>query len=146
MGLFRKLIVMGGIIAALPSQPNTGTVASVAQGNPVSWEYFSAAAETFADFNGFCDRKPQVCVAAQSLAGVLESKAKYSVKLVYQWANESTGEQPRKLKLPANLANVDTIRTSSFKTAVASVASSTSTLKIEDLVPEWHGSLTAEKG
>lgn len=137
---------MGGIIVALPSQPHSALVEGGAQENLVSWNYFSAAAEAVSDFNGFCDRKPLVCVTAQSLAGVLESKAKYSVKLVYQWANESTDGQPRKAKLPGNLAKVDTIRTSSFKSAVASITTGTSTLKIEDLLPEWHGSFSAEKG
>jgi Family of unknown function (DUF5330) len=146
MGLIRKIIVLGGIIAAMPSQPHSAQDVNVAQLDVASWSYISAAAETVSDFKSFCDRKPQVCVTAQFLAGSLEGKAKYSAKLVYEWANVATVAPQRKVKAPAASAKVDEIRTSTFDTNEVATAVNSSTLKIEDVIPEWHGSLAAEKG
>ncbi len=131
---------------AMPTPPHSAQDADGTQNALVSWNYISAAAETVSDFKGFCDRKPQVCVTAHFLASTLEGKAKYSAKLVYEWASESSAEQSRKVKLPGNLAKVDQINTGSVAAEVASAAVGSSTLRIEDLIPDWHGTLQPEKG
>jgi Family of unknown function (DUF5330) len=139
MGLIRKVFVVGGALLAMPSPPQTSQTGSAAAST--SWSYFSAAADTVSDFKGFCDRKPQVCVTAQYLAGSLEGKAKYGAKLIYEWASDSSSQAP---KPGGNLAKADQIKTSATGPQLATA--STSTLRIEDLVPEWHGTLQPEKG
>ena len=146
MGLYRKLFVVGALFA-LPSPPQSAQDAGSQASSLVSWNYISAAAETVSDFKGFCERKPQVCVTAQYLATSLEGKAKYGAKLVYEWANESGSELNS--RLPANLAKnnkADPLTTSSVGSDVASAAMSSSTLGLEDLIPEWRGTLQPEKG
>jgi hypothetical protein len=143
MGLLRKLIVVGGAFMAMPSPPQTvQTAQTVAAAAPSSsWAYLSAAADTVADVKDFCARKPQVCGTAQYLVGSLEGKAKYSAKLVYEWANESaSGTKPQ------SLAKVDPIQTGSTNLRIANLGLHNSTLEIEDLIPEWRGTLVPEKG
>ena len=146
MGLIMKTLVVGGALLALPSPPQLSQGASGPQASASSWAYISAAAETVSDFKGFCERKPQVCVTAQYLAAGLEGKAKYNAKLIYEWANESSSEKPKLVKVPQNLAKADPIRTSSVDTAVASADTNSSTLRIEDLLPEWQGKRLPKKG
>ena len=42
------------------------------------------------DAGEFCGRQPMVCVTADFIATKLEAKAKYSAKLIYEWANEAS--------------------------------------------------------
>ena len=146
MGFIIKSLVVGGTLLALPSPPHSEQDGSGQSADANSWAYISAAAETVSDFKGFCERKPQVCVTAQYLAAGLESKAKYNAKLLYEWANESSSDKPMLVKVPRNLAKADPIRTSSADRVVASVESSGSTLRIEDLLPEWQGKGPPKKG
>ena len=88
MGLIRKALVLGGIFMALPNPPVTQQVAGEpASAQSSTFATLSAAAETFADFKGFCERRPQACVTAQYLTATLEGKAKYTARLLYEWAN-----------------------------------------------------------
>ncbi len=146
MGLLRKAIFIGGIIFAMPSPPVILQPGQIAQTMPdsTSWTYIAAAADAVADMKSFCDRKPQVCSTAQYLAVTMEGKAKYSAKLLYEWANESTHGQTA--ALPQNLAASDPINTGTIKPKLRGTLAENSTLKIEDLVPEWHGTLTPDKG
>jgi Family of unknown function (DUF5330) len=137
MGLIRKIIVVGGALMAMPNAPHS----TPDQNGSSSWTYISAAAETVSDFKGFCDRKPQVCVTAQYLAQSLEGKAKYSAKLVYEWANESTSGKPQQVKLLDGVAKINDIKTGSIEPKLASAPT-----RIEDLIPEWRGTLLPEKG
>jgi Family of unknown function (DUF5330) len=81
-------------------------------------------------------RQPQVCVTAGQLAVTLEAKTKYSAKLVYEWANDATGEQRPVTTLPEDLAGFDNIQTGS-RPSHSLVRQSQSTLRLEDLIPEW---------
>jgi hypothetical protein len=145
MGLIRKIIVVGGALMAMPAPPQTVQNGNIVQAvaPSSSWAYISAAADTMADVKDFCARKPQVCGTAQYLVGSLEGKAKYSAKLVYEWANESATGNPHKLQ---NLAKADPIQTGSTDTRFASLGLHNSTLEIEDLIPQWRGTLEPEKG
>jgi hypothetical protein len=94
MGMLRTTFILGAVIFALPSPPpvpGDGTDAP-----PVSTvAYVAAAAEAFGDVKGFCARKPFVCETAGHLVSAVERKAKYSAKLIYEWANEATAEHAR---------------------------------------------------
>jgi Family of unknown function (DUF5330) len=147
MGLFIKAIIFGGVILAMPSPPPdlSGSAATDISAPSSSWSYISAAAETVADFKNFCERKPQVCVTAQYMAGSLEGKAKYSAKLVYEWASA----EPAKPKLPNKAkaaVQADPIQTGSIDMHLKGTLNENSTLRMEDLVPEWHGTVEPEKG
>jgi hypothetical protein len=96
MGLFRKAIVVGVILFALPSpppQPGDGANASLQSS---SFAAFTAAADTFADFKGFCERRPQACVTGQYLTALVEGKLRYGAKLAYEWANPQAAQQAAK--------------------------------------------------
>lgn len=120
---------------AMPSPPVQLQSGATALATPsTSWTYIAAAADTVADLKSFCERKPQVCSTAQYLAGTLEGKAKYSAKLVYEWANSAAPP-------PQTLAKADPISTGSINFKMATSMSANSTLRIEDLIPEWRGTI-----
>ncbi|MEP6827767.1 MAG: DUF5330 domain-containing protein [Aestuariivirga sp.] len=94
MGLIRKALIVGGLFYALPSPPATPPVAGVdAPLQSSTFATISAAAETIADFKGFCERRPQACVTGQYLAVTLEGKARYTARLLYEWANPTAPVQ-----------------------------------------------------
>ncbi len=98
----------------------------------------------FADAASFCNRQPQVCKTAGYVAGKLQAKAKYSVRLIYEWASESNAE-PHVSPL-ANQASADPIETGSIASAeVKPAKSGQSNLKIEDLIPPWRAPTTSKK-
>ena len=136
--MLRKTIIVVALAAAMPSPPKDATgLQPVSVADTGMFAYIAAAADTFADMRGFCVRNPDVCVAANSLAGTMEAKAKYSARLIYEWANEATGapkagSQP----LPLDLAALDDLATGSAEKHPI-VAESQSTLTLQDLLPEW---------
>ncbi len=147
MGLIRKAIFVSGLVFAMPSPPATmqaGQVASVMP-DSTSWAYIAAAADTVSDLKDFCVRKPQVCSTAQYIAGSMEGKAKYGAKLVYDWANESANGQ-NITAAPEITATVEPNITVVLKTKLHGTIAENSTLKMEDLVPVWRGTLTQAKG
>jgi hypothetical protein len=92
MGLIRKALVVGGLFLALPSPP----AQLGADGQPgmqsSTFAAITAAADTFADFKGFCERRPQACVTGQYLAATFEGKARYGVHLIYEWAHPQVAQ------------------------------------------------------
>ena len=136
--MLRKTIIVVALAAALPSPPKDGAVQpTVAVTETGVFGYVAAAANTFADMRGFCARNPDVCVAASSLAGTMEAKAKYNARLIYEWANEATGAPQADLPpLPLDLAALDDLATGSAEKRLV-VAQSQSTLTLQDLLPEW---------
>ena len=102
-----------------------------------------SASDAVADVALFCNRQPGVCQAAGYVAGKLEAKAKYSVRLIYQWANESSGE-PMASPLGNQADASDPITTGSTVVAKLEVQNQ-STLRIEDLIPPWRGPVTHKK-
>ena len=146
MGLIRKAIFVSGLVFAMPSAPATMQAGQTAMVMPdsSSWAYIAAAADTVADLKGFCDRKPQVCTTAQYIAGSMEGKAKYGAKLLYEWANESAKGQTAVVleNMAAGEPNTSVVA----KTKLRGTIAENSTLKIEDLVPAWRGTLTQAKG
>ena len=136
MGIMRTTLVLGAILAFMPSPPEDAaqTSQAVAAG-PGSFGYMAAAVEAVADVRSFCQRKPGVCEAAGFMANKIEAKAKYSAKLIYEWANEATADGSA-LPLPIDLAKADPITTSAVGAGLA--VESHSTLLIEDLLPEWR--------
>jgi Family of unknown function (DUF5330) len=142
MGMLRTLFVLGAGFALMPSPPpDAATTAS----GPSQFAYIAAAAETVADLRSFCQRNPNVCVAAGSMAQTVENKAKYSAKLIYEWANEATGDGRIK-NLPDNLASADPVEISAPTVAAASMKASQNTLTLADLEPKWRKPKALPKG
>ena len=104
MGLIRKALVVGGLFLALPSPP----AQQGADGQPgmqsSTFAAITAAADTFADFKGFCERRPQACVTGQYLAATFEGKARYGARLIYEWANPHAAQDAQQTATALPLA------------------------------------------
>ncbi len=113
MGILRTTLVLGAIFVLLPSPPHMAKPGDMeVAGDPGTFGYVIAATDAFSDVKGFCMRKPAVCDAAGHMAIKIEAKAKYSAKLIYEWANDATAEPERKKKKPA-AKDLDNIATGS---------------------------------
>lgn len=145
MRIIRTIMLLTGATVFLPSPPDGG---SVTAGNTMAQAsqdgVLVSAVAAVSDVASFCSRQPGVCQTAGYVAGRLEAKAKYSVRLIYQWANESgegTGLAPTGLT-----AKADPLTTGSAQRLTVAAADSQSTLKLEDLIPEWRGPIPHNKG
>jgi hypothetical protein len=127
MRIIRTLLVVTGGLFLLPSPPEGE---SAGDQEPAAFELVGSAMRAASDAAAFCDRQPGVCETAGYVAGKLEAKAKYSVRLLYEWANEAGQDGAA---LPQG-QTADHIITGSTARVAAQ-----STLTIEDLIPEWRG-------
>jgi hypothetical protein len=145
MRIVRTIIVLSGIAAFMPSAPEDVNQAapSVASAETSDTGYLEIASNTFSDLASFCARQPGVCETAGFVAHKLELKAKYGVRLIYDWANEANttpAVQPEIAK------GSDPIETGSMKLASAKrlPQTSQSTLRLGDLIPVWRGPASAK--
>ena len=142
MRILRTIIVLSGITALMPSPPDD---ASQVRQNVTAKDtgYFEIATNTFSDLASFCQRQPGVCETAGFVAHKLELKAKYGVRLIYEWANEANTLSSSSLQ-PDIADGTDPIETGSMKLASAKQQSpiSQSTLRLDDLIPAWRGPLS----
>ena len=134
MGVFRTIMVLTGITVFMPAPSENASTQSPARD---SVSVVSAASRTVADVASFCSRQPGVCDTAGYVVAKLEAKAKYSVRLIYEWASEANGE-PRVSPL-ADVAARDPI-------ATGSVLASRSTLRMDDLIPRWREPKSRQQG
>lgn len=135
MGILRNAIILGAVAVAMPNPPASEQQPGVVPPTASSFAYLAAAADAFADVRAFCERRPGVCQTAGHLAVTMEAKAKYSAKLLYEWANDAGDATLHQAGLPPDLANADPIATGS--TAEKLALAPQSTLKLEDLIPAW---------
>ncbi|MGH6906746.1 MAG: DUF5330 domain-containing protein [Aestuariivirga sp.] len=133
MRIFRTLVLLTGIAVFLPSPPDDG-----AQNEPTqaaaeisTFGLIGGATSAFADAASFCTRQAEACRVAGSVAGKLGAKAKYSVRLIYEWASEPNAETS------------DPIKTGS--TAVVPGGNGQSSLRLDDLIPPWREPAAAKK-
>jgi len=144
MGYLRNALIIGGLALALPAPPPSDSGGEVPQQSS-TFAFVAAAADTFADVRSFCQREPGVCQTASHIAMTMETKAKYSARLIYEWASEATTQSNAKPGPKDELANADPIATGAMSKA-KNPAISQSTLKLEDLLPEWQAPGTPHKG
>lgn len=105
----------------------------------------SSATLAIADVANFCGRQPEVCQTAGLVADRLEAKAKYNVKLIYEWAAE--GSAP--VGIPATVdqtAASDPMATGSTPATTARLTAGQSTLRLEDLIPSWRSPASKKNG
>jgi hypothetical protein len=167
MGILRY-IVLGAVGFALLPTPPASQLPQGEAATPVAkletHTLLSAAIGTVADVATFCARQPQTCEAMASVASVAEAKAKYSLKLAYEWANgqpiaapvgdngQSNGisgllKQPdlqdRHAPQPSaelGASPADPLVTgSTSRMAETRTDTGTNTLRIDDLIPDWRG-------
>ena len=145
MRIFRTIMMLTGVGVFLPSPPEGSTPGKIpqAQAEAVPPSLMSSATLAIADAVGFCNRQPTVCQTAGYVAGRLEAKAKYSVRLIYDWANDSGSPKPSPL---GDVATSDPLKTGTTSPAPVRLAGGQSTLRIEDLIPEWRGPKAKSKG
>ena len=91
MKIIRTLVIVTAGAFLLPSPPDS----QQANITPTP-ELMAAAANAASDVGSFCNRQPAVCSTASNLAGTLEAKARYSIKLLYEWANKDDAAARRK--------------------------------------------------
>lgn len=142
MRLIRTIIVLSGLAAIMPSPPEDASqaAAKAAGAQVTDTGYLDVATSAFSDLAAFCGRQPGVCETAGLVAHKLELKAKYGVRLLYEWASEAN--TPPSAALQPDIAErADPIATGSTKLAAAKPQPepSQSTLRLEDLIPLWRG-------
>ncbi len=142
MRIFRTILVLTGITVFMPSPPEDVTQAgqSVAAAKNSDSGYFDVATNTFSDLAAFCERQPGVCETAGFVAHKLELKAKYGVRLIYEWASEANTLSSSSVQ-PSIAKGSDPIETGSTKLASVkkTAPDSQSTLRLGDLIPVWRG-------
>jgi hypothetical protein len=139
MKIIRTLVIVTAGAFLLPSPPDS----QQANITPTP-ELMAAAANAASDVGSFCNRQPAVCSTASNLAGTLEAKARYSIKLLYEWANKDDAAAR-----PPKVGAVQTevmLPQASFQMAAADVVPSQSTLKLEDIIPEWRDPMQVQRG
>jgi len=145
MRIIRTIIVLSGIAAFMPSAHEDVNQAAPATASAEVSDtgYLEVATNTFSDLAAFCARQPGVCETAGFVAHKLELKAKYGVRLIYDWANEASTPSA----VPPELASSsDPIETGSMKLASAKrlPKNSQSTLRLDDIIPVWRGPASAK--
>jgi uncharacterized protein DUF5330 len=147
MRILRSFILLSGIAVLMPSPPerDNSSAMMLASDAAETVGLVTTAARMVSDVASFCGRQPGVCQTAGYVVAKLEAKAKYSVRLLYEWANEANGE-PAVSPYADQADAADPIETGSTLAVRAAGGQSQSTLTIEDLLPEWRGPLTPKKG
>jgi Family of unknown function (DUF5330) len=137
MKIIRAAIYLGVLAFLLPAPPEdpapqhatlgTAAMAPTASGG----DLFAAAVRAVDDVSGFCTRQPAACDTAHALLLKLEAKAKYTMRLLYQWAE--TPKPPPAASTEARLG--DPITTS---TVAGSERPASDALLPADLRPKWR--------
>lgn len=129
MRVVRTIFLLAVAAFLMPSPPENRLALLPASEDPPATEFLTAAVSTVADMRDFCTRQAAVCDTAHYLAVKLEGKAKYSIELIYQWAQDSNG------------------LTSSQQAAIGEAETAgRNTLRLDDLIPEWRAPKPAPQG
>ena len=141
MRLIRTILVLTGAGVLLPTPPeNVAAQKPVVAEEVSTLEMLSSASSALSDVGSFCSRQPGVCQTAAYVAGRLEAKAKYSARLIYEWASDATSD-PSLPARPQQAITVDMMQTGTTRLALSGPRKkkSQSTLKLDDVIPEWRG-------
>ena len=129
MRILKTIFGLAIVTALLPAPPED---AAVGQKSAATSELVSAAVGTVADVHDFCSRQASVCDTANLVAVGFEAKAKYGVRILYEWANESSIGA-----VPDQADAADRLPTASVAAMDDSEASQ-NTLRLDDLIPDWR--------
>ena len=159
MGIFRFAVIGMAAFVLMPMPPEENQAAGLQPVAAIQTEdLLSVAFGTFTDLASFCARQPQTCEAMAGIAAVAEAKARYSIKLAYEWANGQPGSHAGSGAgaIPASGEPAVTVDAGEPATTIlkqsaadplvtgstAKIASNdagTNSLRIEDLIPDWRG-------
>ncbi len=108
MRLIRTSVLLLAALMLIPNPPTDKNVPPEA--TPSNWALMSAASSAFDDVKSFCTRQANVCDTADYLITRVEVKAKYGLKLLYEWANTAqekveTAFAPMLLDQPGRIMN-----------------------------------------
>ena len=145
MRIIRTMILLGAAGLFLPSPPEDLSVQKDAAEGPSAFEMMSSAGATAADAATFCSRQPDVCAVAGYLAGKLERKVVYSAYLLWGWAWDEKatalagddGGGMIAVRVEGDVPD---------PAAAGSPPPGLSTLKLDDLIPEWRGPTANKDG
>lgn len=123
MGLFRTALVVGVVIALMPTERSQQSRMSDQVGDAAKWVFT------------YCDRNPATCTQAAEAWGVFVKKAEFAVKLGYEIAHEKltrddSGQRPSTTKS-------DRLEPKALERG---------TLTPLDLQPGWRGVVPARGG
>jgi Family of unknown function (DUF5330) len=148
MRLIRTILMLTGVGILMPSPPDDlAAQRAMADHEAVSAiEMLSSAGSAASDVAGFCARQPEFCRTAAFVAQRFEAKAKYSARLIYEWASEAS-DDPSIPDEQIEADGADQLQTGSVDTALADASPGTgqSTLRLDDLIPAWRGPAPAKK-
>ncbi len=158
MYIIRTAFWLSVVIMLLPADTDTPeSQVEQSQNEQLSaTETIGAALSAAGDIAGLCARQPEVCETGSAAWHTFQSKARYGVELIYDWANgeeagDEAGEQtnahyntdlPHAIVVAENTAPVHTGSTDQPRITPAGGKKdekSQNTLKIEDLIPQWNG-------
>jgi hypothetical protein len=148
MRIFRTLILLGAAGLFLPSPPEDPSAQQAEAEGPSAFEMMSSAGATAADAATFCSRQPEVCAVGGYLAGQMERKLLYSASLLWGWAWEdepsgvATGETDGVVAISVEGDVPDIPPSETSDTA----PQGSSTLRLDDLIPEWRGPSSNKDG
>ncbi len=178
MGITRILIVGLAALVLAPMPPEEETAA--ANGQPATelqtHQLVSVAIGTFTDVGSFCERQPLTCRVMSDVASIAQAKARYSIRLAYEWASDSkpagnTASPSLQDLMPVSGDHNDINDVSEPGTAgaqsiqdllnlssgydpvvtgttrkFAEADTGTNTLRIEDILPDWRGPEKSRQG
>lgn len=143
MNLIRTSFFAALVIFLMPTPPEQeGETGRLAQrGVPGQVDLIGAASSTVADVGAFCDRQPGVCETAHYLMWKFEAKAKYGVRLIYEWANEHPAGSDQPQSVAEQTVIVDPLTTGSSRRMAGNetLSPSQNSLRLEDMIPPWRG-------
>lgn len=154
MRIIRTAFYITLAVFLMPTPPEQANDPATGGGaNLAAQDVIAAAIGAVGDVRGFCERRQEVCVTAGHLITRFEAKARYSVRLLYEWANEANAIDPRPATpVPANQAAADPLITNSLATFKLASASSEAgpdgdnTLRLDDIIPPWRGPKPRQRG
>jgi hypothetical protein len=139
MRVLRAIFCLAVVTVLMPTPPEE---MGAGQKSAATSELLSAAVNTVADVHDFCSRQASVCDTANLVAVGLEAKAKYSVRLIYEWANESSGAS-----MPDQALESDHLPTASVgQIAATGEEGGQNTLRLDDLIPDWRDPKQLRRG
>ncbi len=175
MGITRILIVGMAVLILAPMPPEDTSADQSPAAELQTHQLVSVAIGTFTDVSSFCERQPLTCTAMSDVASIAQAKAKYSIRLAYEWANgngtsahtvqpagddalpvfgthleSDQGFEPdasggKSISDLLNSSSADPVITGST-IKVAEADSGTNTLRIEDILPDWRGPEPSRQG
>jgi hypothetical protein len=148
MRIFRTLILLGAAGLFLPSPPEDPAARQAEAEGPSAFEMMSSAGATAADAATFCSRQPEVCGVAGYLAGQMERKLLYSASLLWGWAweEEAPGNAADGSGGLISISVAGDVPEPDPSGASGSTPKGRSTLRLDDLIPEWRGPSSKKDG